>query len=41
MSGHRTIVAAGSPLFHAMLYGNMKECREKENELSLVAIYRQ
>ena len=36
VSGHRAIVAAGSPVFHAMLYGNMKESNEKEIELSLV-----
>ena len=33
MSAHRVIVAAGSPVFHAMLYGNMKESRQKEIEL--------
>ena len=33
VSGHRLIVAAGSPVFHAMLYGNMKESTEKEIEL--------
>ena len=32
-SAHRAIVAAGSPVFHAMLYGNMKESNEKEIEL--------
>ena len=36
VSAHRAIVAAGSPVFHAMLYGNMKESYEKEIELSLV-----
>ena len=36
VGSHRAIVAAVSPVFHAMLYGNMKECREKENKLSLV-----
>ena len=36
VSAHRAIVAAGSPVFHAMLYGNMKESNEKEIELSLV-----
>ena len=30
VSGHRAIVAAFSPVFHAMLYGNMKESNEKE-----------
>ena len=30
VSAHRAIVAAGSPVFHAMLYGNMKESNEKE-----------
>ena len=33
MSAHRVIVAAGSPVFHAMLYGNMKESGQKEIEL--------
>ena len=33
VSGHRAIIAAGSPVFHAMLYGNMKERNEKEIEL--------
>ena len=36
VSGHRAIVAAGSPVFHAMLYGNMKESSEKEIELLTV-----
>ena len=36
VSGHRAMVAAGSPVFHAMLYGNMKESNQKEIELSLV-----
>ena len=36
VSGHRAIVAAGSPVFHAMLYGNMKESDEKEIELPCV-----
>ena len=36
VSGHRLIVAAGSPVFHAMLYGNMKESYEKEIELPSV-----
>ena len=36
VSGHRAIVAAGSPVFHAMLYGNMKESDEKEIKLSSV-----
>ena len=36
MSGHRAIVAAGSPVFQAMLYGNMKESNEKEITLSSV-----
>ena len=36
VSGHRLIVAAGSPVFHAMLYGNMKESNEKEIELPSV-----
>ena len=36
VSGHRAIVAAGSPMFHAMLYGNMKESSEKEIELPSV-----
>ena len=36
VSGHRAIVAAGSPVFHAMLYGNMKESNEKEIELPSV-----
>ena len=34
MSAHRVIVAAGSPVFHAMLYGNMKESSQKEIELT-------
>ena len=33
VSAHRVIVAAGSPVFHAMLYGNMKESNQKEIEL--------
>jgi len=33
VSVHRAIVAAGSPVFHAMLYGNMKENGQKEIEL--------
>ena len=33
VSGHRAIIAAGSPVFHAMLYGNMKESNEKEIKL--------
>ena len=36
VSGHRAIVAAGSPVFHAMLYGNMKESNEKEIKLSSI-----
>ena len=36
VSAHRAIVAAGSPVFHAMLYGNMKESNEKEIELTSV-----
>ena len=36
MSGHRAIIAAGSPMLHAMLYGNMKESNEKEIELPSV-----
>ena len=36
VSAHRLIVAAGSPVFHAMLYGNMKESHEKEIELPTV-----
>ena len=36
VSAHRAIVAAGSPVFHAMLYGNMKESNEKEIELPSV-----
>ena len=36
VSGHRAIVAAGSPVFHAMLYGNMKESNEKEITLPSV-----
>ena len=36
VSGHRAIVAAGSPVFHAMLYGNMKESNQKEVELPSV-----
>ena len=36
VSGHRAIVAAGSPVFQAMLYGNMKESNEKEISLSTV-----
>ena len=36
VSGHRAIVAAGSPVFHAMLYGNMKESSEKEITLPSV-----
>ena len=33
VSAHRVIVAAGSPVFHAMLYGSMKESSQKEIEL--------
>ena len=33
VSAHRVIVAAGSPVFHAMLYGNMKESSQREIEL--------
>jgi len=33
VSAHRVIIAAGSPVFHAMLYGNMKESSRKEIEL--------
>ena len=33
VNAHRVIVAAGSPVFHAMLYGNMKESSQKEIEL--------
>ena len=36
VSGHRAIVGAGSPVFHAMLYGNMKESTEREIELPSV-----
>ena len=36
VSGHRAILAAGSPVFHAMLYGNMKESIEKEIKLPTV-----
>ena len=36
VSGHRAIVAAFSPVFHAMLYGNMKESNEKEITLPSV-----
>ena len=36
VSAHRAIVAAGSPVFHAMLYGNMKESNEKEIKLPSV-----
>lgn len=33
MSGHRAVIAAASPVFHAMLYGSMKESNEKEISL--------
>ena len=33
VSGHRLIVGAGSPVFHAMLYGKLKEGTEREIEL--------
>ena len=33
MSAHRVIVAAGSPVFHAMLYGGTKESTESDIEL--------
>jgi len=33
VGAHRAIVAAGSPVFRAMLYGNMKESSQKEIEL--------
>ncbi|XP_065887530.1 BTB/POZ domain-containing protein 9-like isoform X3 [Dysidea avara] len=36
VSAHRAIVAAGSPVFHAMLYGNTKE--KNENEISLPVV---
>ena len=36
VSAHRVIVAAGSPVFHAMLYGNMKESSQKEIELPFI-----
>jgi len=36
VSAHRVIVAAGSPVFHAMLYGNMKESSQKEIGLTSV-----
>ena len=36
VSAHRAIVAAGSPVLHAMLYGNMKESNEKEIKLPSV-----
>ena len=36
VSAHRVIVAAGSPVFHAMLYGNMKESSQKEIELPII-----
>ena len=36
VSAHRLIIAAASPVFHAMLYGNMKESNEKEIELPSV-----
>ena len=36
MSGHRATVAASSPVFHAMLYGSMKESIEKEIKLPTV-----
>ena len=36
VSAHRVIVAAGSPVFHAMLYGNMKESSQKEITLRSV-----
>ena len=36
MSAHRLVIAASSPVFRAMLYGNMKESNEKEIELPSV-----
>ena len=36
VSAHRAIVAAGSPVFHAMLYGNTKEKNENEIPLPIV-----
>ena len=36
VSGHRALVAAGSPVFHAMLYGSMKESNQTEIDLTLV-----
>jgi len=36
VSAHRVIVAAGSPVFHAMLYGNTKEKHDNEIPLPLV-----
>ena len=37
VSGHRAIVAAGSPVFHAMLYGNMRESTDEKIELPTVS----
>ena len=36
VSAHRLMVAAGSPVFHAMLYGDMKESSQMEIELPTV-----
>ena len=36
VSAHRLIVAAGSPVFHAMLCGNMKESSQKEIKVQSV-----
>ena len=36
VSGHRAIIAAGSPVFQTMLYGNMRESNEKEITLPSV-----
>ena len=33
VSGHKLIVGAGSPVFHAMLYGKLKESSEREIKL--------
>ena len=38
VSGHRALVAAGSPVLYAMLYGNMKESKQTEIDLTKVSV---
>ena len=36
MGAHRLIVSAGSPVFRAMLYGNLRESSQKEIDLPTI-----